>query len=300
MARGHGLRTTGALVQNGSLVVSMTAESASQSRLTLPVTTVSGNRRSIPSQHHQAGSPPLKMTLVLRTSTPSFRNQENIRVQECTEAFQKISALHKQKEEYIKQLAHSEGILNERQRLLDDDDDDDDETIESMQEDLNEHESLVSRHLKNNLALQAGYHEYILALLMRDVDSKWLRQRRRSLRAAFHAAEDVHGLILKRCRYHPYGKERRVRVGKRRGKVERNRNNHHAEMSIVPFGQFHEFMLAEFGHERKHWLAIDRCVPEVRIPSHSHSAVFKVAELDGVKAHLPSDMENPLREGTAV
>ncbi|KAF7185891.1 hypothetical protein HII31_12764 [Pseudocercospora fuligena] len=160
------------------------------------------------------------MTLVLRTSTLTLCNQDG-RVQECEDVLFKIEELRKQKEEYIKQLAHCEGTINERQRLLSlIDESDNEETVEAMQEDLDEHELIVARHLRNNQALQSGYNDYIIALL-RDANPKWLQQRQKSLLAAFNAAEDVHSLIMKRSKLavHPYGKQRRpgkeLRIGKR-------------------------------------------------------------------------------------
>ncbi|KXT14297.1 hypothetical protein AC579_8418 [Pseudocercospora musae] len=174
-------------------------------------------------QHRQGGWTPQKMTLVLRTSTLSLCNQDG-RVQECKDVLFKIEQLRKQKEEYIKQLAHCQGTIDERQRLLSlIDEIDNEETIEAMQEDLDEHASIVARHLKNNQALQSGYNDYIIALL-RDANPKWLQQRRNSLLAAFNAAEDVHSLIMKRSRLavHLYGKQRRpgkgLRVEKRNSK----------------------------------------------------------------------------------
>ncbi|KXS96171.1 hypothetical protein AC578_2657 [Pseudocercospora eumusae] len=156
------------------------------------------------------------MPLVLRTSTLSLCDQDG-RVQECEDVLFKIEELRKQKEEYIKQLAHCEGTINERQRLLSlIDESYNEETIEAMQEALDEHKFFVARHLRNNQALQSGYNDYIIALL-RDANPKWLQQRRKSLLAAFNAAEDVHSLIMKRSRLsvHPHGKQRRPGKGLR-------------------------------------------------------------------------------------
>lgn len=169
------------------------------------------------------------MALPIRTSKLTSEHAME-RVQECQDVLLRIEELRKHKEEYIKQLAHCEGAIVERQRLLDvievRDDVETSETIESMQEDLDEHAVIVARHLRNNRALQSGYNDFILALL-KDAHPKWLHQRRKSLLAAFDASENVHALIMRRSKVAvgPLAKQtlpgERKRVEKRSGRAIR-------------------------------------------------------------------------------
>ncbi|KAF2723080.1 hypothetical protein K431DRAFT_292807 [Polychaeton citri CBS 116435] len=124
------------------------------------------------------------------------------RTQECQDLLLEIKQMSRQREENIRLLAVCDGIAEERQRTLiigrGTNSSAAIESIGSTQVQLENHRSLVTRHLKTIEKLQLAQRELILDLLMDTLDPSWYKFRRKNVVAAFQLANDVHLRIMRK------------------------------------------------------------------------------------------------------